>query len=50
MEYIDIDADEFAIENGGTLVFYQDIDGELTSGPEEIAAYREWDNVAEVEA
>jgi len=47
-EYMDVEADSFAVEDGGTLVFYQDIDDELTSGPERVEAYREWDNVTEL--
>jgi hypothetical protein len=45
---MDVEADSFDIENGGTLVFYQDIDDELTSGPEQVEAYREWENVTEL--
>lgn len=47
-DYMDVEADSFDIENGGTLVFYQDIDDELTSGPEQVEAYREWENVTEL--
>jgi len=47
-EYVEVEADSFDIKDGGTLVFYQDIDGELTSGPEQVEAYREWDNVTEL--
>lgn len=47
-ETIDIEAEKFKIEEDGVLVFYEDDEGELTAGPEQFAAYKNWYSVLRV--
>lgn len=47
-ETIDVSAESFQIQDGGTLVFFDDDDGELTTGPDPFAAYNKWNSVMEV--
>jgi hypothetical protein len=46
-ETIDIPAERFEIESGGTIVFYRDDPESLTTGPEAFAAYSTWESVME---
>ena len=45
-ERVDIDAARFEIQEGGTLVFFEDEDATLTAGPKPFSAYSEWNSVS----